>query len=473
MKEPKMKKSLPLLSDQQMKSFIQDGYIKLIPDYPPELHEKIYREIEQMLNKNGNLGNNILPVIPDIKKIFDHPLVRGALTGVLGVNYVMHSHRFCHFNVPGSTGQDFHKDSYEGDISANNHRCRWAMAFYYPQNTPKKIGPTSILPGSQYYETSQAAHEHSELVLSGQPGTITIVHYDLWHRAMANLSLSNRYMLKFLFYRLQEPTTPTWQNEDAEWLQSEGGELPHSKHQILYQKIWSWYRGKSASSPTVDIQTSLPDLFNQLSDDQETNRLESAYALGAAGDVSISSLVDRLADESIGHYAALSLSISNQNAVEELVSALKHSQDIVRTRAAYALGNLGVASESAKPQLLLALNDPAPRVRRNAAESLGNIEFKNGDHSFAEKQTLALSQLLKDEHYWVRDNAARSLAKMGPKAKQAIPSLQLALNDENRYVRFNAALALREIGTQRAREILFDHLFTSRWCSLTTPDSAF
>jgi len=51
--------------------------------------------------------------------------------------------------------------------------------------------------------------------------------------------------------------------------------------------------------------------------------------------------------------------------------------------------------------------------------------------------------------------------------------LQLALNDENRYVRFNAALALREIGTRRAQEILFDYLFTSRWCPLTTSDSTF
>ena len=473
MTEPKMKKPLPLLRDQQMKSFIRDGYIKLIPDYPPELHEKIYREIEQMLNKNGNLGNNILPLIPDIKKIFDHPLVRGALTGVLGTSYVMHSHRFCHFNAPGSTGQDFHKDSYEGDISANNHRCRWAMAFYYPQDTPEKIGPTSILPGSQYYETHQAAQEHSELVLSGCPGTITIVHYDLWHRAMANLSSSNRYMLKFLFYRLQEPVTPTWQNEDDEWLQSEEGKSPHFKHQILHQNIWSWYRGQTASPSTVEIQTSLPDLFNQLLDDKETKRLESAYALGSIGDAAISGLVDRLADDSTGHYATLALGVSNQNAVLELITALKHPKDIVRSRAAHALGNLGANSEPAKPQLLFALNDPAPRVRRNAAESLGNIEFKSGDHSFAEQQTVALSQLLKDEHYWVRDNAARSLAKMGPKAKQAIPSLQLALNDENRYVRFNAAIALKEIDTRKSKEILFDYLFTSRWCSLTNSDSAF
>ena len=59
--EPKMKKSLPLLNDQQMKSFIQDGYIKLAPDYPPELHEKIYREIEQMLSKNGFLVKSLIP----------------------------------------------------------------------------------------------------------------------------------------------------------------------------------------------------------------------------------------------------------------------------------------------------------------------------------------------------------------------------------------------------------------------------
>ena len=473
MTERKMKTSLPLLSDQQMKSFIQDGYIKLAPEYPPELHEKIYQEIEHMLNKNGNLGNNILPLIPDIQKIFDDPLVRGALTGVLGINYVMHSHRFCHFNAPGSTGQDFHKDSYEGDVSANSHRCRWAMAFYYPQHTPKKIGPTSILPGSQYYDTNQAADQHNELILSGQSGTITIVHYDLWHRAMANLSSSNRYMLKFLFYRLQEPAIPTWENESTEWLPSKDQELSQSDNLILYQKIWSWYQGKSTRPQTTEIQTSLPDLFNQLSDTRESECLKSAYALGAAGNPAISGLVDRLADESTGRYATISLGASDQNAVPRLISALKHPKDIVRARAAHALGNLGVASEPAKPKLLLSLTDSAPRVRRNAAESLGNIGFKNGDYSFAEQQAATLGQLLKDEYYWVRDNAARSLAKMGVQAEQAIPSLQLALNDENRYVRFNAAIALKEIDTRKSKEILFDYLFTSRWCSLTNSDSAF
>ena len=454
-----------------MKSFIQDGYIKLAPDYPPELHEKIYREIEQMLSKNGNLGNNILPLIPDIQKIFDHPLVRGALTGVLGVNYVMHSHRFCHFNVPGSVGQDFHKDSYEGDISANNHRCRWAMAFYYPQNTPKEIGPTAILPGSQYYKTSQAAHQHNELVLSGEPGTITIIHYDLWHRAMANLSLSNRYMLKFLFYRLQEPTVPTWQNEDIKWHPTTHEKIYNSDQQIMYRSLWSWNLGDSSPQSTIDTRYDTSELVKKLSADSEEERLRSAYTLGAIGDKVIPELIDLLESKSIGSYAALALRSSNPTVVPKLISALKHSSDLVRARIASALGDLG--DYSALEHLLLALGDTAPRVRRNATESLGNISLKHGNQSLIEKQATNLGKILLDEHYWIRDNAARSLAKMGGQAEPAVVPLTCALSDENRYVRFNAALALKRIGTPKAQDILFDHLFTSRWCPMTTPDSPY
>ena len=156
-----------LLSEEQLQVFIRDGYIKLYPDYPPELHQKIYHMIEHMFDQYGNLGNNILPLIPDIQQIFNHPLVKNALISLLGPNYVMHSHRFCHLNTPGSMGQDFHKDTYEGDISVHSHRCRWVMAFYYPQNTPEDLGPTSILPGSHYYDTSEAAHLGSELPLLG------------------------------------------------------------------------------------------------------------------------------------------------------------------------------------------------------------------------------------------------------------------------------------------------------------------
>ena len=84
------------------------------------------------------------------------------------------------------------------------------MGFYYPQDTTEDMGPTAVLPATQYYETHESAHAQQELALCGEAGTVTLVHYDLWHRAMPNQSDKKRHMLKFLFTRLDEPKAPSW-----------------------------------------------------------------------------------------------------------------------------------------------------------------------------------------------------------------------------------------------------------------------
>ena len=53
-----------LLDDKGMRDFIVNGYVKLQTDFPPSFHEKIYQHIAEMFEKQGNLGNNILPLIP-------------------------------------------------------------------------------------------------------------------------------------------------------------------------------------------------------------------------------------------------------------------------------------------------------------------------------------------------------------------------------------------------------------------------
>src|SRR5207249_2173216 len=110
------------------------------------------------------------------------------LTSVLGPSYAMHPHRYCHLNRPGSDAQRLHKDdySYSGDRDVRHHRSRWAMAFYYPQDVTEEMGATSILPGSQYYMTQSHDPENAELPLCGPAGTVTIVNFDVWHRATAN-----------------------------------------------------------------------------------------------------------------------------------------------------------------------------------------------------------------------------------------------------------------------------------------------
>lgn len=60
--------------------------------------------------------------------------------------------------------------------------------------------------------------------MTGEDGTVSLVHYDVWHRALRNHSGRNRYMLKFLFGRTAEPTAPTWNNREREWQAPEGRE---------------------------------------------------------------------------------------------------------------------------------------------------------------------------------------------------------------------------------------------------------
>ena len=469
-----------LLNDEEIRRFIIDGYIKIQADFPANFHQTIFQQIEDMFENQGNLGNNLLPLIPEIQQVFSHPAVHGALTSALGENYVMHSHRYCHLNPPGSTGQNFHKDSYEGDEQIRRHRCRWMMGFYYPQDTTEEMGPTAVLPATQYYETHESAHAQPELALCGEAGTVTLVHYDLWHRAMPNQSNKKRHMLKFLFTRLDEPKGPSWNSADSTWKsprydrdsKQPNGEASLEGHEVMWRSLWNWYYGKPTD--TALAENDLPALIAALGDEDEVVRLNAAYELGIIGAPAVPALIEAWrkasrsgAENKSSQHATYALSAIGGPAVPALIDALQDKNESIRASAAYALGDIGRAAQEAVPSLTQALRDESTWVRRHATEALGLIGQP------AQNTVSALTDLLYDEHYWIRDNAARALARLGPAAEEAVPALMDTLNDENRYVRFHATFALKQIGTPEATNLLFDHLLSSRWCPLTTSHSAF
>ena len=456
------------LTDQEMRDFIINGYVKVKVDFPPSFHENVYQQLDEMFEGTGNLGNNVLPLIPEMQEVFDHPAVHGAMQGVLGENYAMHSHRYCHFNQQGSEGQNFHKDSYEGDEQIRRHRCRWTMAFYYPQDVTEDMGSTAVLPGSQYYETGESAHEQPDLALTGEAGTVTIVHYDLWHRAMPNSSDKKRYMLKFLFIRLDEPQTPAWKSDTADWHTLGNGDT--SEHPELWESLWDWYNGKQNGTANGVSRTEVDTLIEALNSDNERKRLNATYRLGRIGTTAVPVLKQALYSRSdaIREYAGYALSLTGASAVSTLIDALQTTDDSVRANAAFALADMGKTAQEAIPALTRAAQDPDERVRRNATEGLGLIGQQVSENMDLSETVQVLTTRLQDEHYAIRDNAARSLAKLGTLAEPAIPTLVAQLEDENRYVRFHAALALKQIQTPEAQNALFNHLFASRWCALTT-----
>lgn len=63
--------------------------------------------------------------------------------------------------------------------------------------------------------------------------------------------------------------------------------------------------------------------------------------------------------------------------IDVLCGFMKDEEDIVRWRAATALGDIGVGSSKSIKTLLDSLNDSDLRVRQNALKSIGNIGDKD------------------------------------------------------------------------------------------------
>jgi hypothetical protein len=243
-----------LLDDAAMKQFIVQGYVLVETDFSAEFHEGIYDTIERVRTTEGNVGNQILERVPALLEVYDHPAVRGALTSVLGADYVMHRHRHCHTNPPGSTGGKWHQD----DVNMRHHQIWRVLGMYYPQDVTEEMGPTVILPGTQYRNapTSRMAsyvNFKSQLPLAVKAGTVAITHYDIWHAFMPNRSQKTRHMLKFLFDRTREPDAPSWRADPAlreemnvQFIRSglpiDGGSDAY-KHRVTWMGVWKWLYG--------------------------------------------------------------------------------------------------------------------------------------------------------------------------------------------------------------------------------------
>ena len=487
--------STSLLNDEQMRAFLSNGFVKIETQLPKEFHQRIYEQTEEAFEKDGNPGNNILPRVPELGKVFSDPSVVGGLTSVLGPDYVMHVHRHPHVNRGPNEGGGWHKDSYWGFKKIRSHRTRWAMIFYYPQDTPLDNGPTGVIPGTHCLE-SRCENEKDEkhLPITGEAGTCALVHFDLWHRAYPNTIDKMRYMMKFQFTRMSEPVGPVWNCSDRSWR--------GSTDQFLWARHWDWHVGGGSLTPRSNLSvdslcTDLGDeddsirlraisglgflgessvktidvLAESLSDTNEVLRTNAAYVLGAMGSPAVSVLSDRLSDESeeVRLVAAHGLAQMGSAAVPILLEGLKSPDALRRAHCAFSLGDMGKLSGTGTGVALAKLiTDESELVRFTVAEALGFVLYES------EQVVSALCSLLKDESGQVRYEAAYGLARIGSKAGSAVKALTEALYDEdNRYVSGHSATALQRIQSPEANESLINYLSSSRWCSMTNKESTF
>ena len=436
-----------LLSDQQMQEFIMGGYVTVHTALPEEFHASICRQADALFGAEPNPGNNLLPRLPDLARMLADPAVHGALTSILGPGYLLDDHRYCHDNRPGSKPQNMHQDG----GSQGDHRTRKVLLLYYPQDTPDELGPTGVLPGSQYY--AQRPPGTPVRNVTGSAGTVTITHYELWHGATANRTQRPRYMMKFLLHRMQEPDGPSWDAGAADW----------DTESALWRAMWRWHRGDVDAAPARaesggagSIHGNGSFVLERLADPDLRRGMEEAYALAASANGDGAAVARRLCEALAGdravaaQRAVYALAALGPVAAPALSEALAYHDAVARARAAQALAEMGGATAAAEPALRRALSDDDTTVRSWAASALGTGCGADAEASIA-ALAASIDADLPDRGYR-RQTSAHAMARLAGKveADAADPVARLLaphLDSGNRYVRGLTAVALRRLGT--------------------------
>lgn len=347
-----------LLSDLQVREFIANGVLSLpVADLPVALHRAIHAKGEALNDAGKNPGDGIYKGpdgIAELDDLLSAPSVLGALTSLLGAGWAMASHRHMHTNVPaGSPDQQLHKDSQRTKPSP--HRPRSLFIFYVPRGATVQMGATAVVNGSPFVSTDQQdwgvvneAVENlgpglvkTQLVTPVEQGTIVLAHHGIIHGASARLEddLGHpwRPMFKFIYYRREDPSRPSWNRQVDEplapWeeLTSEPSLVP------AMESVWQWMCGETGKpAEGEDVAATVgwaAMLVAPAAKGDEAARVGASYQLGraaSAGDAAaLEALVGALVSETEGarRAAVHGLQAAGDCAVSALLGVLENADD--------------------------------------------------------------------------------------------------------------------------------------------------
>ncbi len=206
-----------LLDDDQILTFIIQGYLLIKPDLRPGLNQEVCRQLEADGTVDVDLESDphhqaLLAKVPALHDVFAHPTVEGAFVSLLGDPYRTWG-RHCHAIAPNSGG-GWHQD----DVNTRHHQVRQLTIMYYPHDVTADMGPTIIVPGTHHRNLptdrmQSYGNFRNQVPLIVEAGTIAVTHLDLWHSASRNTSGRTRFMIKYYLDRLGEPVAPTWRHD--------------------------------------------------------------------------------------------------------------------------------------------------------------------------------------------------------------------------------------------------------------------
>lgn len=414
------------LDDEQVRRFICDGVLTLDSVDDLALHQRIESKLARLNEQSGHIDNNVLPSVSELQRILDAPAIDGALTSILGDDYMLHPMKAVVPSAPlsaadrrlelqgdedgppmgeGSRSYSYwHKDTYSPLGRTRYHVPRFVFLFYFPQNTPKEMGPTRVIPGSQYQDRLESEDHPFAFVPGGiKAGNCLLTAYDIDHAGMSNRSDRMRYMVKFIFFRTRSPAGASWNGGDVDW-QAPESRLGRFEHTETWRHVWDWMRGaRPTPGPVTD---DFDELVSRLNGADQRRRLAALYTLGAMGEPALEPLLRSLlksagenrieppytqhddgtfeshGDPDERHWTeggyifqdeAYALGCLGEMAIDPLCQLLDHDDKWIVINAAFALGEIGDTAGRAVPQLARLLANPDHRVVRAVLEALACI----------------------------------------------------------------------------------------------------
>jgi len=218
---------LPLLSDEQMASFVARGFLRFdaaVPEdinaqfmteagEPPEATagRKLYSAYGEFLAKNaipeiapGTALYEAYPRGGAVERLLGLPLVRGALRSLLGEDPIF-DHHFLHVTFPTR----YHEAQGGENVSQHTHQDSTidprlsfdVQVMYYPHAVTREMGGTRFIPGTHLRKVSEVALGRYQNIRGQQhmvceAGALLFLHHGIWHGGGVNRSDRTRAMFK-------------------------------------------------------------------------------------------------------------------------------------------------------------------------------------------------------------------------------------------------------------------------------------
>ena len=234
-----MSDHLPLLSTDQMASFVARGFLRFDAVVPPDINQQAIEElpllfrswldefrgaakrepdadaerIESRIPRSGTvLADAYAPDSP-FGRMVRVPTIAGAIASLVGADPVI-DHHFVHIKAAG----DLHAQGLHCDAIVDEGTAFDIQLFWFPHDVAHREGGTRFVPGSHLRRVNMddvARYHHlaGEQYFSGDAGTVVIFHQGLWHAGAPNHGTRDRVMGKI---RLN-PTVPQvrlWDTSD-------------------------------------------------------------------------------------------------------------------------------------------------------------------------------------------------------------------------------------------------------------------